>query len=393
MTFDLRTRVDGSELAVDPAHFFERTLPYAFKQARELLAPGLKYRAPSPLTIEVQSQKWTLRTAGASIIIDAGGAGSTQRLRLSPKQLADLVYDQATPNGWFTQGSLRSSAPLTALFDWWVLLRGALDNLAPYAPGSISLSDLDGSPLQLTRSFTLDDSPEDMRHFLSVAGFLHIRNVFTKAEMVAISKDMDRLAQHYTPSDGKSFWGRTKSGDHRLVRMQYFNDLSERAAALVHDDRIRAVAGLTGDGHEANCEAGLVEALFKPKGMVDQLSDFPWHKDCSLGRHSYECCSLTIGVSVTPTDHIRGLLRMIAGSHRALIWPVLNQPGVDLPIVDLAMSTGDLSMHLSCTMHMSQAPVQGERRVLYIGFRLPERDADAAATARLHTGLRTTDLA
>ncbi len=393
MTFDLRTRVDGSEQAVEPASFFEQTLPLAFEQASELLAPSLEHRPPTPLTIRVESQEWTLRTAGSSIVIDAGRAEVKQHLRLHPKQLADLVYDQVTPNGWFTQGALRSSAPLTDLLDWWLLLRGALDGLAPYVPGSISLSEAKGLPLQLTRSFTLDDSPDDMRHFLRAAGFLHIRNVFTEAEMAAVSRDMDRLAVLYTPTDGRSFWGCTTTGDYRLVRMQYFNAVSERAAALVHDDRIRAVAGLTGDGHEANCEAGLVEALVKPMGMVDRLSDFPWHKDCSLGRHSYECCSLTIGLSVTRSDHVRGLLRMVGGSHRALIWPVLNQPGVDLPVVDLPASTGDVTMHLSCTMHMSQAPVHGERRVLYIGFRLPERDADSEATARLHTGLRTTDLA
>jgi hypothetical protein len=231
-----------------------------------------------------------------------------------------------------------------------------------------------------------------MSHFLREAGFLRIRNVFTDAEMTAVSNDMDRLAAFYTPMDGRSFWGRTSKGEERLVRMQYFDAVSEQASAVVHDDRIRAIVDLTGDGHKPNCEAGLVEALFKPAGMVDRLSDFPWHKDCSLGRHSYECCSLTIGLSVTSADNVRGLLRMVAGSHRALMWPVLTQPGVDLPIIDLPLRTGDVTVHLSCTMHMSQAPMQGQRRVLYIGFRLPERDADAAATARLRTGLRTMDL-
>ena len=46
----------------------------------------------------------------------------------------------------------------------------------------------------------------------------------------------------------------------------------------------------------------LIEALVKPIGVVEGISDVPWHKDCSLGSHSYRCCSLTVGISVTGAD-------------------------------------------------------------------------------------------
>jgi hypothetical protein len=39
-----------------------------------------------------------------------------------------------------------------------------------------------------------------------------------------------------------------------------------------------------------------IEALIKPLHVVEGISDLPWHKDCSLGRHSYECYSLTLGI-------------------------------------------------------------------------------------------------
>ena len=38
-------------------------------------------------------------------------------------------------------------------------------------------------------------------------------------------------------------------------------------------------------------ENNRIEALVKPIGVVEGISDVPWHKDCSLGRHCYECCS------------------------------------------------------------------------------------------------------
>ena len=44
--------------------------------------------------------------------------------------------------------------------------------------------------------------------------------------------------------------------------------------------------------------------------------------------------------------------------------------------------TGDVTVHLSCTLHMAQAPVTRERRVLYTSFRLPLRGTAAEAEAR-----------
>ncbi len=44
--------------------------------------------------------------------------------------------------------------------------------------------------------------------------------------------------------------------------------------------------------------------------------------------------------------------------------------------------TGDVTLHLSCTLHMSQPPQQRERRVMYTSFRLPSKNLRAAAKAR-----------
>jgi hypothetical protein len=70
----------------------------------------------------------------------------------------------------------------------------------------------------------------------------------------------------------------------------------------------------------------------------------------------------------------------------------MQQPEVDLPVIDLPAAAGDVTMHLSCTMHMSRAPIEVGRRTLYIGYRLPERNHEIAGDARRQTGLRTTDL-
>jgi ectoine hydroxylase-related dioxygenase (phytanoyl-CoA dioxygenase family) len=131
-------------------------------------------------------------------------------------------------------------------------------------------------------------------------------------------------------------------------------------------------------------EGNAIEALIKPLEVVEGISDLPWHKDCSLGRHSYDCCSLTVGISVTGAGADSGQLRVIAGSHRALMWPAhLNRPEkYGLPIVDLPTRTGDITAHLSCTHHMAQAPTARERRVMYTSFRLPSVAVDSSIESR-----------
>ena len=228
-----------------------------------------------------------------------------------------------------------------------------------------------------------------MAHFLATAGYLHLESVFDTDEMARISADMDASAAGYRRDDGHSWWARTRDGEDRLVRMQHFHERSPHTAALMRDERLLRIGELTPDHHQlgkAGPNPNLIEALVKPIGVVEGISDVPWHKDCSLGSHSYRCCSLTVGISVTGADADSGQLRVVAGSHRALIQPAFVRKGLDLPQVDLPTHTGDVTVHLSCTLHMSQPPVTRERRVMYTDFRLPEDqggDPGEATIARI----------
>jgi hypothetical protein len=226
-----------------------------------------------------------------------------------------------------------------------------------------------------------------MGDFLQRAGYLHIAGVFDEGEMAAVSRDMDAAAPMYSRGDGRSWWARNRAGDDLLVRMQYFDQVSPTVERLVGDDRLQRLADLTGDGHVyGGIKDNRIEALFKPFDVVEGISDLPWHKDCALGRHSYDCSSMTVGISVSGADAVSGQLRTVAGSHRALMWPSLQEQNAsDLPIVPLPTRTGDITVHLSCTLHQSVPPVERERRVMYTGFRLPPRGtaAERAALERL----------
>jgi hypothetical protein len=387
MSVDLRTRTDGPTPAVDPDRFFVDDLPAAFAAHAHAVAPGAGVLDPIPLTVEIGEDRWTLARAGDAVRVTRGGAvdGGGAHVRLNAEQLDDLVHDRQTFMSWVSNGALDQPAGrLADLLDWWVLLRAALDGRAVHTPGSLTFTEVDGGPLDLHRSFDPGDDPAALRHFLEEAGYLHLRGVFEQDEMAEVSRDMDAAAPSYRPGDGRSWWARTADGTSQVVRMQAFDEHSARTASLLDDDRFRRLADIPGVGHEfgARRPSNRVEALFKPIGVVEGISDVPWHKDCSLGRHSYECCSLTVGISVTGADGESGQLRVVAGSHRALVWPAFVRPGSDLPEIDLPTRTGDVTVHLSCTMHMAQPPVVRERRVLYTGFGLPAPDPAAAAAGR-----------
>ncbi len=175
------------------------------------------------------------------------------------------------------------------------------------------------------------------------------------------------------PGDDRSWWARTRDGVERCVRVTNIGP-QDVAFPLSDDPRIRRIVSLPGDGHACH----MVDLLVKPPDVVEGISDPPWHKDCSLGMHTYRCCSLTVGVSVTAADESIGRLGVVPGSHRASL-PLLGLPeGLDLPQIWLDTEPGDVTVHLSCTLHMAAPPKSGERRVVDLGCSLPGAAPDAS---------------
>jgi hypothetical protein len=79
---------------------------------------------------------------------------------------------------------------------------------------------------------------------------------------------------------------------------------------------------------------------------------------------------------LTAADRESGELGVVAGSHRANVQPTGVRHDLDLPRVPLPTAVGDLTVHCSCTMHMSRPPVSRERSVVYTGFDLARREGD-----------------
>ncbi|MCZ6783842.1 MAG: phytanoyl-CoA dioxygenase family protein, partial [Proteobacteria bacterium] len=331
MSVDLRTRVDSQQAPVEAGPFFRETLPALLDAHQELIAPGASEQPLEDFCIETEGEPWTLAWHGDRVSVQAGHRGAA-RVRLTAEQLSDVVNDQSTPVALMTNNLLdMPEGGLPDFLNWWLVLRGALDGRRIHARGDVSLE------TDTRRSFTPDDSDAEMRAFLEDAGYLHIQGLFSREEMAAVEADFPKAAPHYDKGDPRAWFATTKDGVEHLVRMEGFDRYSEAAVALIDDERFQRIGRLPGIGHVQVKKPGTrVGALTKPIGVVKGISDVPWHKDCSLGRHSYECCGLTVGISVTGADAHSGQLRVVPGSHRALMWPApCVQPGLDLAPVDL----------------------------------------------------------
>lgn len=385
-SIDRRTRTEG--VVVTPAAFVEEHLPALHG---DVLADAMRRLDLRPLAFNVGDDPWTLGLGAAqgaadSVVAQPGVADGAMVLDLDATQFSELVQDQRSLNSFSVARDVRMHKASGALvLDWDVAWRSLLDGWPAHRPGSIDFVATDGSPLDLAHAFTPDDDPAEITHFFREAGFLRLRGWLDPADMAAIADDMERALPTYQPDDGRSWWATLSNGESRCVRMLHFVEHSPTTAAILGGDawdRLRQV--VAGDDVLARPEVAgnVIEALVKPLGVRQGISDIPWHRDCSLGRHSHMCCGVTVGVSVTDGRADQGQLRALAGSHRANVPAVGVRPDLDLPIVPLPTRAGDLTVHLSCTLHEATPPTTGERKVMYTGFRLPDSTPDPTAWKR-----------
>jgi hypothetical protein len=371
VSLDFRTRTDDDIRSITTAEFFERELPELIEQRAELAVAGARELGVEPFSFETPSGTWTLTLVDDSFTVTRGDHGAAC-VRLSDDDISDVVNDLKTPMTYITAGTLTMArGNLGDFLDWWVVLRSLIDERRAHTAGSIDFRDRAGAPLDLHRAFTPEDDDADIVHFIAQAGYAYLRGWFDPDAMARISDDMDRALPTYQRDDGRSWWAKTADGADRCVRMQYFQEHSPTTVDLLAGDVYQRIGNLTEDGYVPRRIGNRIEALVKPIGVVEGISDVPWHKDCSLGMHSYNCCSLTIGISVTGADDRSGQLRVVAGSHRALVQPAFVRRESSLPVIDLPTAAGDATLHCSCTLHTAQPPVERERKVMYTGFGLP----------------------
>lgn len=389
---DRRTRPAAEPGPPDPATFWTTTWADALERSGGRAADDAAHLGLGPLTLLVDGEAWGVSPASLAV---SPGRISEAAVELDADAFADLVTGRRSGLGLAVAGRARGDG-VGALCAWDPVLRSVLDGRPVYRPGDIALRAADGGPLDLDRRFRLDDPAEhaDAAHFLAEAGFLSVVAPFTTAEIDALDAELADAVAAARPDDGTSWWASTTDGDRYPTRVLDLADRSPTLRGLVADPRYLAVGELLGLGHRPGDPFGerfagvTAEGLTKRVGSVDGLVCLPWHNDCERGGHSMFCCGITVGICLTPVDPDHGGLDVYAGSHRANIARAQFDRGLDLPAVSLIAQRGDLTVHLSCTLHRSTHPTGRERRVVYTGFALPVPDAGTDASADHAAALR-----
>jgi hypothetical protein len=358
---------------IDFDQFHTVELPERAAANAEALADAdLSRLRPIAFRLE-DGRAYTYRPDGKSIDVSAGEDEADTVVELAPQDWSDFVWElrscfalfyaerMAIPRGSFGQ-----------LQRWEPVLRAAFDGQAVYDFADPQpVVDRDGKPLDLTRSFTLDDSDDEIRDFLERAGFVHLRGVFSDEEIGAMRRDVEAAVASARPDDKKSWWT-TVDGNEVVNRVNYLNEQSAVIAGLDDDPRLQRVGALgrpdlrpsadRNDGHNV---------VIKVPGAETGLADLPWHRDCGMGGHSVKCPLLNVGIQIDAATPEAGQLQMIAGSHRGTSRLPGDGDVEGLPIVAIATEPGDVTAHFGHTLHAAPPPSDKKaagRRAIYVTY-------------------------
>ena len=379
-TIDQRTnRFDGIR-DLDVAAFLSQELPSRLADTGPLAASGIEALGLPPLTLDVGGATFTLEREGRTLRCREGQADGALVATLDREAASELLQDQASTFGLLFTGRASVSQPdRDAWLLWEPALRAALDGRPVYEPGSISFRDRNGDYLDLRQPFDLMGPLDDAGHFLAEAGFVHLPGVFSTSEMAAVADDLVSWSAEASPDDGDSWWAETEDEGPYPSRILRFAEKSQTLHGLLVSDRFQRIRSLVDDALTESTPSA--EGLHKKVGVTNGISDVSWHKDCSMGGHSRVCSTMVVGVSITGAGPTNGELGVVAGSNRANVPPIGAADNLDLPRIALPTETGDLTIHCSCTLHMSRPPVSEPRMVAYSGFGLEPIPGDTLPAA------------
>lgn len=353
-------------LAVDFDDFHRRLLPErlatdAGRSAADDVRgiSGIAFRLDDGRAYRLSPADGTIDVAAAS---DAPAV-----VELDEPAWRDFIDEIATGAGLLYGGRVRFSRGAPAdLERWEPALRALIAGRPIFDPAAPPPA------VDLARAFTLDDPLEEMRRFLDLTGYLLVKGVFSPDEIARLSDVVERRQAAARPGDGRSWWAKREDGSSVLCRLIYLGLAEPAVAALSDEPRLGRLGSLTGeplrpaldrsDGHSV---------VIKNPGVVEGLSDLPWHRDCGLGGHPVTCPTINLGIQLDRATADTGRLHFVPGSwrsscHRADLGRART--------VAVDTEPGDCTVHLGDVLHAAPPPTGNGpgRRALYLTF-LPER--------------------
>jgi hypothetical protein len=233
---------------------------------------------------------YTYTPTADGIDITPGEDGARTVVEMSEQDWSDFAWEIRTSfNLFYAERVTFPRGGFGGLVRWEPALRAAFDGQAVYDLSAPPPVDRD-----LTQSFTLDDSDDDIRAFLDATGFIHLRGVFSEDEVEAMRDVVETAVAKARPDDEKSWWT-TVDGEEVCNRVNYLNEQSELVAGLGADPRLRRIGGLAPiELRDAVDRMDGNSVVIKVPGADSGLADLPWHRDCGMGGHPVKCPLLNV---------------------------------------------------------------------------------------------------
>lgn len=334
----------------------------------------VKTLRPLAIRIRETGASTTYSAHGTRVVSEPGDAGAEVVVEIPHESFEHLVHDLESSAGLiYGQRVKRIRGDLMQLLQWEPALRWMYQGRPVYDPDAIDLRDASGAPLDVTRSFEVDDDPEEMAHFLRTAGFLWVRDVISPEEVEKLRAESERLREAAREGDQESWWGKREDGSAVLCRVLRAG--KEPTIRSLHgDSRLRRIVALC-DVEMVNKQGpeekdGLA-LLYKQPGVSEGLGDLPWHRDCGMGGHASMCPTAVMSIFLGPNTPEAGQLRFLPGSWQ-MSFPFVEATSEEGPAgVAPAAEPGDVTLHYGDGVHVAPPPTNAEgpwRRCILMGF-------------------------
>ena len=330
--------------------------------------------AARPLALQLpDGRAYTYTPVGTTFSVGAGATEAHTVIELSYEMWCEFVWELRSCFSLLYANALSVvRGSFGQLARWEPPLRVAFDGQAMYdIDDPAPVVDEGGAPIDVSRTFTLDDDAAEIADFLHRVGFVHLRDVMRMTEVEALRNEVTTAVEAARPDDRRSWWT-TVNGDEVCSRVNYINDRSELVAGLGSDERFVRIAALGGpdlrDAYDRMDGNGVV---IKVPGATEGLADLPWHRDCGMGGHPVKCPMLNVGIQLDRATPESGQLLMIPGSHRGTSRLPGPRESGKLPVAAISTEPGDVTIHFGHTLHAAPPPtdlISSGRRALYLSF-------------------------
>jgi len=318
---------------------------------------------------------YTYRSTGSDLVVGPGEDADVI-VELTAEAFEDLVTEAWSVYGLLYGDRLNMrKGEFNAFAQWEAPLQALWFGRPVYGAEAVAqLVDRQGARLDLGRQFAMDDDPDELRHHLSVAGFLVVRRVFSADEINDLNTVVQVQLSSACPGDGRSWWATRSDGDEVCCRLTYMAERTPITARLASDLRMRRLADLA-DPRLLPCTDRLdgMSVVIKHPDIVAGLSDLPWHRDCGVGGHRVLCPGLNVGVQLDRADAANGQLHFLAGSHHHAAQQGLPTDLDPAPTVAVDAEPGDVTVHYGHVLHAAPPPTSptAGRKAMYLGYHLP----------------------